>query len=134
MNVLLMALAYLLYMMLKPSENKSFLSGIDFEKITPLLSMFSSGGMDIQALLESDIMKNQNFFGMDMTKIAPILQVAGTFLNKGESSQKNDGVNAAQDDEPPKPKQNTPSFPLSPIADIADKNITYSLTKYLSEK
>jgi len=127
MNILLLLFMYFIINLVKSGKEDSFLSGLKPEKLTPLISLISGGKFDLETLLSSDLLKNLNIKGLDIAKITPIIEL----FNNLKSSDIFKGTDKKSDSEQKKP-DSSPDFPLSPISDIADKNITYSLSKYLS--
>ena len=82
-----------------------------------LLKMMADGGKnpDVTKMFGSAGAKNSN-----MSTLLPLL----TMLNKNNQSKK--------PEEKPQIKKEA-VYPLSPILDIADKNIIYAMTRYLSK-
>lgn len=95
-----------------------FLSGFDFESISPLLSLFGVSD-EILTMLKSDGIKDLANGNFDLKTIVPI--VTSMF-----SKMKN---------EPPSPQENsfstnqTPEY-LNPIKDVANADIISSLGTY----
>jgi len=127
MNILLLLFMYFIINLVNSGKEDSFLSGLKPEKLTPLISLISGGKFDLETLLNSNLLKNLNIKGLDIAKITPIIEL----FNNLKSSDIFKGADIKSDSEQKK-SDSSPDFPLSPISDIADKNITYSLSKYLS--
>jgi len=126
MNILLLLFLYFIFTLTGGGkENK--LSGLNLEKFMPLINLFSGGKFDLDSLLKSDLLQNMNIKGLDIAKITPIIELYNNLKTSDLFGSKKNST--SEDEKKPDIKSD---FPLSPISDIADKNITYSLSKYLS--
>jgi hypothetical protein len=127
MNILLLLFLYFIFTLTGGGKESGFLSGLKLDKFSPLINLFSGGKFDLDSLLKSDLLKNLNIKGLDIAKIAPIWELYTNLKSSDLFSSKD-----KKSEESEKKSETKPDFPLSPISDIADKNITYSLSKYLS--
>ena len=80
----------------------SLLGGEDFKKFEPFFELFKDGSFNLQKILQN----------LTPEKIEPIFDAFKTQKNRTESVRQN--------------------FGLSPISNIADKEVVYCLNKYLS--
>jgi hypothetical protein len=132
MNILLLLFLYFIISLTGKGKDNGFLGGLKLESLTPLINLFSGGKLDIASLLQSDLIKNINIKGFDAAKIAPMLELFNNLKSSDLFNSFTGGKTDAAEEKQEKKPDTKSDFPLSPISDIADKNITYSLSKYLS--
>ena len=90
----------------------------------------NAGGFDFANLLKNFPNlnnNNNNNNGFDLQSLLPLISL---FANANQNS--NSGANNIHQ-EKKEEKKAVNVLPLSPIVNIADKNITYALTRYISK-
>lgn len=75
-----------------------------------------------------------------LTEVRPVLESLGgeeiqnALKSADEISQVLNAVQSFTSPEQPKPDEEKIAFPLAPVSALADRDITYSLSKYIAEQ